>query len=352
MRTRERDAAFKDFYRVESPRLLRLATITGEADWNDFVRRAHWSLYARRATAALGAVALVVIAVFAAVTLRPAPDLDPAPLSPVDTPASPQPEATAASKQQVKVPMSESELWFVMDGRLSWGTTALGGRISADLADDDAIAQKAAFWLTILVGGPTGPDREVGATTAIPHKTELLHVGRDGRTLTVDLSSGFTSGGGSLARQLRVAQVIYTATQFEGIDAARILIDGQQLEAIGGERLDHSDPLTRRDFQERAPAIVVEEPRPEQEIADGAIVSGFANVFEANVSIRLRGAEGKLLVKDFTTATCGSGCWGDFTYELDFQVEAPQEGRLEVLTHSAEDGSERDVISIPVMLVP
>jgi hypothetical protein len=77
-------------------------------------------------------------------------------------------------------------------------------------------------------------------------------------------------------------------------------------------------------------------------------------VFEANVSFMVLDEDGNELKLDtpFTTATCGTGCWGDFTHVLDFPLTEPQEGRIVVLTYSAEDGSPQDEVSIPVMLVP
>jgi hypothetical protein len=75
-------------------------------------------------------------------------------------------------------------------------------------------------------------------------------------------------------------------------------------------------------------------------------------VFEANVSIRILDAAGNILKKTFATATCGTGCWGDFSETLAFEVPERQQGRVEVLTYSAEDGSEQDLVSIPVVLSP
>jgi len=347
MNTEDKLKAMMEAARVESD-----PTAT---EWNAFARRAHRSLYARRAATVVGAVALIAVGAFAAVVLTSNP-VNETPLPPAEgRSAEPSPTPTPEELATIQVPASEQELWYVQGERLSWGTTIFGGEISADLAPaEDRVAQRAAFWIDMLLAGVPGPYQEDGAVTAIPEGTELLGVERDFDGLHVDLSSEFESGGGSLSMQLRVAQIVYTATQFEGVDAVRILIDGEEVDAIGGEGVVVSEPLTRRDFQEGylAPNIVVESPRPGDEIADGATVTGFANVFEANVNYRLLDENGDVLIEDFTTATCGSGCWGDFEVTLDFSVDGRQEGRVVVLTHSAEDGSEQDVVSIPVVLVP
>lgn len=328
-------------------------TRADEAEWNQFARKAHGALLMRRAGIALGAVAVIAIGFFGAQTLTndTTPELQPAPPA-TNGPEPTQTETTEAPPENVQVPATEQELWYVQEEKLSWSSTILGGEVPADLAGDDPTIQKAAMWLQTLFSAVLGPVEETGGTTTIPRGTELLGLEQKGSTLYIDLNSKFESGGGSLSMQMRVAQVVYTATQFEGIDAARITIEGEMVDAIGGEGVMVDRPLTRRDFQGFAPNIVVEGPRPGEEFGSGDLVTGFANVFEANVSINVEDANGKMLEETFTTATCGSGCWGDFTQALEFVVDERQEGRITVLTYSAEDGSPQDQISIPVMLVP
>ena len=205
-----------------------------EKEWNEFMTRAHRSLYVRRAAVGLGAVALVVVGAFGAgamLTDDPirnnnnrgevagSPDAtEPAPTS------TPTPEDTG----QAPVPAQFLvEMWLVGDERLSWGSQMVTTdthpdapeRLNRLMAVDDT--------LTALFAEPTSPNAEAGWTTAIPPGTKLLgyNTGQD-NVMTIDLSSEFASGGGSLGMQLRVAQVVYTATQFENVDAVRITIEG------------------------------------------------------------------------------------------------------------------------------
>jgi hypothetical protein len=75
-------------------------------------------------------------------------------------------------------------------------------------------------------------------------------------------------------------------------------------------------------------------------------VTGFANVFEATVSLEVVDADGNVVLEEFTTATCGTGCWGAFSFSIDYQFEGTETVR--VFWHSAEDGSPSDVVSVPV----
>ena len=144
---------------------------------------------------------------------------------------------------------------------------------------------------------------------------------------------------------MRAAQIVYTLTQFPEVETVRVLVNGEPYEAA-------PEPADRHDFIDLAPPIVVNRPYPNEPISSPVKVSGSANVFEANVMIRVLDRNGKQLVETFTTATCGSGCRGEFSDSLSFKVGEEQVGRVEVFWESAEDGSPQDIVSLPVSLVP
>jgi hypothetical protein len=123
-------------------------------------------------------------------------------------------------------------------------------------------------------------------------------------------------------------------------------------ESPSAEPRRSSEERTRAgDEGPRAP-IVVETPFSGQEVASPMIVSGTANVFEATVSMELLDESGGVIVDKFTTATCGTGCRGDYSTRLRFDVDESQPATLQVFESSAEDGSQLHTVSIPVVLVP
>ena len=104
-------------------------------------------------------------------------------------------------------------------------------------------------------------------------------------------------------------------------------------------------------YQGRA-LVSVTEPCSGDEVTSPLAVAGEANVFEATVSMRILDETGKEIATAFTTAKCGTGCWGAFVGEITFEVDHEQPGTLEVFESSAEDGSDIHKVSIPVTLVP
>lgn len=297
-----------------------------DGEWRSFQRRAHRSLAVRRGGAALALIVLGVGGLLAGddLLLRTSDEQ-------TDTVRSPDPSPTTDQRPEG----FEPEYWLVRDGVLSWGASFW----------EAAPGERPAETMRFLLSRPAGVDLEVGDTSEIPKGTRLLSLQIDDGIADVDLSAEFGAGGSEESRRMRAAQIVYTLTQFPEVETVRLLAAGEPYEAA-------PEPADRNDFIDLAPPIIVNRPYPNEPISSPMTVSGSANVFEANVMIRVLDRNGNELQETFTTATCGSGCRGEFSKSVSFKVGEKQVGRVEVFWESAEDGSPQDIVSLPVTLGP
>ncbi len=190
-----------------------------------------------------------------------------------------------------------------------------------------------------LLAGPKD-----GLATAIPDGTKLLGVTISDGVATVDLSEEFGSDGGSSSMQARLAQVVYTLTQFPTVDSVAFEIDGEPVTSLGGEVMVDR-PQTRKDYEEQTPVILVETPVPGSTVTSPVRLAGTSNVFEANMHLDVYQGDTKV-VDTFVTASSGSGERGTFDTSVPLDVTGPV--RIVLYAPSAEDGSPQHQVEVPV----
>ena len=203
-----------------------------------------------------------------------------------------------------------------------------------------------------LLKGPSQTETASGFATAIPGGSRLLGLTVANGVATADLSQEFESGGGSLSARLRLAQLVYTLTEFSTVTSVDLKIEGSPATPFSSEGIVIDGPMTRADFEDLVAPIVVEAPEAGRTVTSPVTVSGTANVFEANVSMRIVGPDNEVIAETFATATCGTGCRGTYKKNIPFQVVEVTEGFIEVFESSAQDGSPLHVVRVPVVLSP
>jgi hypothetical protein len=271
--------------------------------------------------------------------------------------AEPSPDvSTAAPSEEPSAEPSPDEqettsieLWYAIETDTPDGAGLFA--VHRDVPSTQAIGRAA---LTAWLEGPTAEEEAAGIVGLVPEGAELLDLDISEGTATVDLSSEFeATGSGTFGEGLLLNQLAWTITQFPTVDRALLKIDGEFKEAYmsHGFVIDEDHPLKRKKSDPLAP-IQVSSPSIGGTLRSGDMVEGTANVFEATVSLRLLDANGDVLFEGFTTATCGTGCRGDYSEAIDFEIDSEQQGVLEVFESSAKDGSDIHKVSIPVTLVP
>ena len=142
---------------------------------------------------------------------------------------------TTSVPAQVLPPERQADLYFVdTDGKVA--------SIIGEVEDQSAEAVITA----LLETDPTSLDG--GLTSNIPPGTTLLDISVDDDVLTVDLSEQFTtiSGGGFIAA---VAQIVFTASGLEGINAVSFRREGERIDVLDEDGATQSDPVTPNDYE-------------------------------------------------------------------------------------------------------
>jgi spore germination protein GerM len=143
------------------------------------------------------------------------------------------------------LPRSRSlEVWFARDGRL----------VEA-LRTHAPTRRVATAALRGLLAGPTPAERAAGLGTEIPRATRLLDVSIANGVAKVDLTSDYEAGADSRSLQLRLAQVVYTLTQFPTVKAVRFELDGAPANVFSSAGIVLSHPVGRSDYESLAPVV-------------------------------------------------------------------------------------------------
>ncbi|CAN5414164.1 hypothetical protein BH20CHL6_BH20CHL6_08630 [soil metagenome] len=205
--------------------------------------------------------------------------------------------------------------------------------------------------LRALLAGPTASELAAapGLSSGVPGDTLLFGVSIADGVARVDLSEEFGSGGGEASLFGRIAQVVYTVTQFSTVRAVELRLDGRPAPLFTGDGAPLDRPAVRDDYLRFLPPVFVDRPWSGQSVDSPLRLTGRANVFEARFFAEVSDAGGRSLGRTAVMATCGSGCWGDFDVRLPFNEPGTRRGWLSVWTASPRDGSVQDLRRYPIV---
>jgi hypothetical protein len=213
-----------------------------------------------------------------------------------------------------------------------------------------------------LLAGPSAKERAavLRIRTLIPAGTKLLGIEISGGLATVDLSAQFASlspddawDGGVFSLRGRLAQVVYTLTQFATVDRVNFKLEGKPVKVFTSEEVVLTKPVTRATYRDHyLPLIFVDRPAWGATLLNPGRVTGLANVFEAQFRIAVLDRNDKVLVDVPVVASCGTGCWGRFDVTLRYKVSRAQWGTLRVWDISESSGKRVAVREYPVYLRP
>lgn len=122
----------------------------------------------------------------------------------------------------------------------------------------------------------------------------------------------------------------------------------EEVQEPAGELSDASEGME----MEEAPGesnIVVSSPLEGGLLTTPMTVSGTARAFENTVNVDVKNARGDVVISEVVNVHGADvGQFGEFSVNIHFQFSGTKEGSVEVYSISAKDGSQQDLVSIPV----
>ena len=149
----------------------------------------------------------------------------------------------------------------------------------------------------------------------------------------VTISDGTATVGLDQATDDQVAEIVFTLTQFPTVE--RVDVAGRT-------------GLTRNDFANYVPPILVESPASGATVGTTFQVSGSASVFEATLVVQLV-RDGEVLSKQTVTASAGAPDRGTFAATFHTTAGALT---IQAFAPSAADGSPQHEVDVPVTVSP
>jgi len=203
-----------------------------------------------------------------------------------------------------------------------------------------------------LFGGTNSTESSTGLTSTIPTGSKLLGLSIANGIATANFNSAFASGGGSFSMQARIAQVVFTLTQFSTVQKVLFQLNGVTATTFGAEGLILDHPVGRSDEVSLLPPIFVENPAVGDSVHSPLHVTGMANTYEATFQVQLVDAAGHTVVDHFVMATAGTGTWGTFDATFKYTTASAGPGKVVVFEISAKDGSHINQVDIPLAVGP
>jgi len=115
--------------------------------------------------------------------------------------------------------------------------------------DKDVDGSKLRHAITSLILGPKQSEKLEGIYSEVPTSTTINHVYENDDKVIIDLSSGYTYGGGSESIYKRLFQLIKTVNRNTD-KPAYLYIDGKQADIIGGDGIMITQPLSENSIGE------------------------------------------------------------------------------------------------------
>jgi hypothetical protein len=203
-----------------------------------------------------------------------------------------------------------------------------------------------------LAAGPSPSEQAGGLTTQFPLGVGVHEVEIKQGVASIELTSH--AAGPTGLTNAALAQLVFTATQFPTVNAVEVDLDGRHAVAPNrpgtGEDPAADPTLSRADFEEWSPAVLLETPVMGASIHTPARMRGTANTYEATFRIEIADSDGRIVASQIVMATSGSGTRGTFDVTVPYAATRSGSGEIITSTESAKDGSRIIISETPVIV--
>jgi len=248
------------------------------------------------------------------------------------------PSGNALAQDEAGVPVA---VYFLRDGYVA-PATRVERPVEGSIFDAAVNA---------LLEGPQPDEIAFGLTTTIRAGTQLrgpVELDRTTRTATVDFLRGFRSQDDTLQAN-RMAQVVFTLTQFPAISGVEFRVNGKPLTARDARGREIDGPATRDNYESLIPPLQVEQPGIWASVRSPIQVSGTMPTEYNEIGFRLYARDDQVLMEGSTVFRRSRNPRRPFQFAIPYESEEAQRGTL-VVFGVTEDGAERDAIAIPLDL--
>lgn len=195
-----------------------------------------------------------------------------------------------------------------------------------------------------LFAGPSANAKAAGLSSAIPPAAKLEGLSFSGPLAYVDLNTQFFTGAPTTASfRLRVAQIVYTLTQFTGLTEVQLYLHGASLPNI--DALPTSRPMTRSDLSGAINGVLIISPAVGATVGNPIAISGISAV-SGTLEVQLVGSNGQLIVSTVATTVVGES----FTYSYPFTSQSLGAATVRILVAAGRSDTSQLIASIPVTL--
>ena len=260
-------------------------------------------------------------------------------------PTATQSSPTASATQSATPSQQTLSVYFL-------GTLAKG-RLTPTARPAGSVAVLADAMRALSVG-PNQAERAAGVTTQIPAGIDVHDVDLEHGIATIELRLPGTATPG--LSNAALAQVVFTATQYPTVRVVKVDVEGRH--AVAPHRsapaASHGDDslLTRADFEDWSPAVLIESPLLGTTIHSPVRIQGTANTFEATFRIEITDWDGRIVASQIVMATSGSGTRGTFDVTIPYTTQQSGSGEIITSVESAKDGSRILISETPLTVAP